>query len=93
MAHCVLDRLGVERTADEAPTDAQGAGPSRRGSDLAMMSPREHLREDLLTDCAEQLRAKTEECDELRCENAFMKLQLRILTCRLRKLGNGHDPR
>jgi hypothetical protein len=58
-----------------------------------MMSPREHLREDLLTDCAEQLRAKTEECDELRCENAFMKLQLRILTCRLRKLGNERPSR
>lgn len=50
------------------------------------MTPKERLREDLLTDCAEQLAVKTRECDELKLENAFMKLQIRILTCRLAKV-------
>jgi hypothetical protein len=55
------------------------------------MTPKERLREDLLTDCAEALQVKTRECEDLKLDNAFLILQVRILLCRLKKLtGSEH---
>ena len=50
------------------------------------MTPIERLREDLLTDAAKALGDKTRECEELKLANACLKLQVRILCCRLAKL-------
>jgi len=57
------------------------------------MTGKERLREDLLTDCAQMLREKTDECTQLKLDNSFMTLQIRMLTCRLQKIGKGYEPR
>ena len=49
----------------------------------AEMTPRQRLTNDLLTQCAAELRLKTDECDALRLEVAQLKVKLNARAQRL----------
>ena len=46
----------------------------------------QRLTADMLTDCAAELRRKTEECEELKSQNAILTVRLRLMECRIEKL-------
>lgn len=50
------------------------------------------LTADLLTDCAAELRRRTEECEDLRAENALFKVRLRLLECQIARARRERSP-
>lgn len=52
----------------------------------------QRLTADMLTDCAAELRRKTEECEDLRAENALFKVRLRLLECQIARTRRERSP-
>jgi hypothetical protein len=49
----------------------------------------QRLAADMLTDCAAELRRKSEECEALRVENALLTVRLRVMEIRAGRLRAG----
>ena len=47
----------------------------------------DRLKTDLLTDCATELHAKTTRCEELELDNELLRAQIRLLECKLIRIG------